>query len=200
MRKFYISFTIAAFMIILAASTVLAGGVIKFGTEIPGTLQISSQDQNLPRTGMEFDTKMGFFMAGECFFDVKENLDVGVGVEYQFTRKTKRYEIDYYYMEEEFNYIPIYVLGRYQINSRSYLTGKVGYNFLEIKDISKDYEVKGGLFLGFGGGSILEDAWQIEVLYSINNGGFKIPADEYNSEVNCDWKYSKIGVSVGYKF
>jgi hypothetical protein len=194
MRKVLLSLIVSVLLLVLAANSVLAGGVIKFGVELPGSVEISAKATGYAEEKDKQDTEMGFSVAGEYFFDLNENLAVGAGAEYQLRRKVKD-------AEKGFNYIPIYALGRYQIDSTFYLTGKIGYNLFQPEDFPEEIKIKGGLFFGLGGGAVFQEVWQIEVLYAINNGGFKIPEEPgYLPEIDIGWKYSKIGVSVGYKF
>lgn len=118
-------------------------------------------------------------------------MTVGAGVEYQLKRKNEG-------AQKGFNHIPLYGLGRYQVNPFFYLTGKVGYNISQVEDSSEVIKVEGGLFYGFGGGMVLSDMWELEILYSTHNGKFE-PKENPGFSYYFDWKYSKIGLSLGLK-
>lgn len=198
MRKLLISLFTSLILLVLSASSVFAGGVIKLGIELPGsfqTIERYEEVENSPGLSLILDTKMGYSVAGEFFFNLGEKLAVGAGAEYQLNRKTEQHHTPYgWYYEEEFSWIPIYALARCQIDSTFYVTGKVGYNLLHLEDYPESVEFKGGLFYGFGGGVVLSDVFQVEAIYSTNNG----KAVEGDSEVGI--KYSKLGVSIGCKF
>lgn len=189
--------TVVVLLVVLSASSVLAGGVVKFGVELPGTIYFIFPVKDLPSEALIYDTKMGFSVGGEFFFDLGERLAVGVGADYQLNRKSERYETSLFYMEEEFKFIPLYALARCQIDSTYYVTGKVGYNLVEFQNYTAEYDFRGGLFYGFGGGVVLEDVFQVEVLYSVNNAKSTYQDDE---DFECAIKYTKLGIALGYKF
>ncbi|MBA2132436.1 outer membrane beta-barrel protein [Capillibacterium thermochitinicola] len=192
MRKVLRSLTIIVLLLVLSAGSALAGGVIKVGADVGGQVEIQGKVLGIVILEEKNDTETGISIGGEYFFDMNESLVVGVGVEYQLKRKNEG-------AEKGFNFVPLYVLGRYNVSPSFYFTGKVGYNLFQAEDLPEELKTKGGLFYGFGGGIIFADTLQLEILYSMNNG--KIVLDE-DIGVNYEliWNYSKIGVSIGYKF
>lgn len=193
MRKVLRALTITVFLLILSAGSALAGGVIKVGADVGGQVEFQEKVLGIVILEGKKDTETGISIGGEYFFDMNESLVVGVGVEYQLNRKNEG-------AEKGFNYIPLYALGRYQLSPTLYLTGKVGYNLLQVEGNTEGVEVKGGLFFGIGGGTLLSDSLQLEILYSIHNGELIEKIEEYGMNHTLTWKYSKIGVSIGYKF
>jgi hypothetical protein len=96
----------------------------------------------------------------------------------------------------KFHYTPIYALGRYLLDS-FYLTLKAGYNLFTIdEELPEEVNLQGGLFYGIGGGMDFGQ-FQVELLYSINNGARKMVVPPETFSLN--YKYSKISLSVGYK-
>lgn len=192
MRKVLRSLTIIVLLLVLSASSVLAGGVVKVGMDLGGEVKIQEKIPGYGTYEFDNDTESGISIGGEYFFDLNESLAVGAGVEYQLKRKNEG-------AEKGFNFVPLYALGRYNVSPSFYFTGKVGYNLFQAEDLPEELKTKGGLFYGFGGGIIFADTLQLEILYSMNNG--KIVLDE-DIGVNYEliWNYSKIGVSIGYKF
>lgn len=192
MRRLTVSLIIATLLMIFTANTVLAGGVIKVGADVGGKVKLTEKVEGWPNVSVENDTEMGFSVGGEFFYDLNESLAVGAGAEYQLNRKNEG-------AEKGFNFIPIYALGRFQIDPTFFLTGKIGYNLFQVEDLDEELKTKGGLFFGFGGGAILGDKLQLELLYSIHNGKF-----EYEEDLGFDyalcWKYTKIGLSAGFLF
>jgi hypothetical protein len=121
---------------------------------------------------------------------------IGAGITYQFPRCQERFKGDFYF-------IPVY--GLIKIRSASekvapYGIGQIGYNIIFEGDT--DYkgtgiyaaDLEGGLYYGVGGGIILGEKFQIEALYSVNNGTATILGTEFDIE------YSKVTLSVGVNF
>lgn len=192
MRKLLASLSLATLLLVLVSTSVLAGGVIKVGADVGGESEIKVTAADGTSVSVNDDTKTGISIGGEYFFDLNESLAVGAGVEYQLTRKNEGAEIG-------FNFIPLYALGRYHISQDFYLTGKIGYNLLQFEENPDGAKPKGGLYYGFGGGLIFSDRYQLEILYSIHNGRFE-PEEDPGVDYKVTYKYSKIGLTVGYKF
>ena len=77
-----------------------------------------------------------------------------------------------------------------------YLTVKAGYNLFQADNVPEDMTVNGGLCYGIGGGTTFADAFQVELLYSVNNGAIKAKDPSVPGEMK--YKYSKISLSMGY--
>lgn len=192
MRKLFASLFLTTLLLVLVSTSVLAGGVIKVSADVGGEVVLKEKMQGIVLSEAKDDTEMGISIGGEYFFDLNESLAVGAGVEYQLTRKNEGAEIG-------FNNIPLYALGRYQISPSLYLTGKVGYNIFQVEEPLEGLQIKGGLFYGFGGGVIFSDMLQLEILYSIHNAKLE-PEEDFGLSYYMGWEYSKIGLSVGFKF
>ena len=54
--------------------------------------------------------------------------------------------------------------------------------------------LNGGIYYGMGAGLMINEKFQAELLYSVNNGSSELLG------VDFDVEYSKLGVSVGFIF
>jgi hypothetical protein len=186
------SLIIVTLLLVFTANAVLAGGVIKVGADVGGELGVTVKQEGFLPVSLKNDTEMGFSVGGEIYYDLNESLAVGAGAEYQLKRKEKG-------GVDGFNFIPIYALGRFQIDPNFYVTGKVGYNLYMQENLPEQLKAKGGLFFGFGGGAVFNDMLQLEVLYSIHNGKWELKEDP-GVDYDLSWKYTKIGISAGFLF
>lgn len=193
MRKAGVVLLVTTLLLVLVSTSVLAGGVIKISADVGGELKEKVKEEGQLVFKGEEDIEMGFSVGGELFLALSDKVEVGAGAEYQTYRKTE-------YTSIEFNYIPVYVLGRLKITPEFYVTGKVGYNWFDVNEEKPAYvTLKGGLFYGVGGGMVLNEILQLEILYSTHNGGWITELEGYPKQ-EFDWKYSKIGLSAGVKF
>lgn len=185
MRKGLLALVLSLLLVVFSAGSVFAGIVVKVGPDISGKIEAS-----LSGVSASTDVKMGITVGGEYLFDSDSDLVYGAGFEYQLAR-----QVD---IEDgiKFNYTPIYALARYQLDS-FYLTLKAGYNLFTIdEELPEEINLQGGLFYGIGGGMDFGQ-FQVELLYSINNGARKMVVPPETFSLN--YKYSKISLSVGYK-
>lgn len=163
-----------------------SSGVVKIGVDMLGKHEISG----LGLEGSE-DVKMGFSLSGEYTFSISKNFGIGAGITLQVPRSQKDFKGD-------FSFVPIYGL----VKTRSatgdispYLIGQLGYNLFQGDSTYTGTAVlSGGMYYGIGGGLILEDGFQGELLYSVNEGSAELLG--YDFKV----KYSKITFSIGYSF
>lgn len=189
MRKGLIVLTLLAFLVALPAEAVLAGVVLKVGPDVAGKMEFALSAPGIPTRSDKENVKMGITVGAEYIFDSGNNLAFGGGFEYQLKREIDKEG------DSKFNYIPIYALGRYQLDS-FYLTVKAGYNLFQADNVPEDMTVNGGLCYGIGGGTTFADAFQVELLYSVNNGAIKAKDPSVPGEMK--YKYSKISLSMGY--
>lgn len=181
MRKGLITLILSLVLVAFSAGSVLAGIVVKVGPDVAGEL-----DAHISPYSITYDVKTGITIGGEYILDSDKDLTFGAGFEYQLTRETE--------FKDKFNFIPVYALARYQFDA-FYMTVKAGYNLLQFENLPEEAETTGGLFYGIGGGMTF-DKFQVELLYSVNNGEIGT-----KTGINImDIKYSKISLSVGYKF
>lgn len=178
----------------------------------------------------EIDIKSGFALTLELGKAINENIGLGIGATYQFKRGIDEKGAD----DAEFNFIPIYGMIKFWTDAGEILPFgivQIGYNLFQGTDDMKtlyyyeadyDYEagarwkdcdMKGGLYWGIGGGIILQNGVQIQLLYSVNNGSIEGSDYEYyyigydgsdygeeSSDIIAEIKYSKISISAGITF
>jgi hypothetical protein len=185
--------SILSIVLLFAISTVnnaFAGGAIKIGVDLEGDHDVSG----LGESGSA-DVDMGFSLSAEFFGSIGDNVDIGGGLTWQLPRSQKDFEGDFYF-------IPLYGMVRVQSSSAKvapYAVGQLGYNFFFGDDDYKGTginaaDLEGGLYYGIGGGIIINDKFQIEALYSVNNGSADILGYDFDIE------YSTISIIFGFIF
>lgn len=190
MKKTVIMLTLSALLAIFTVNNALAGGAIKIGIDLAGDHDVSGYGLS----GSE-DVDMGFSLSAEFFGSIGDNVDIGGGLTWQLPRSQKDFEGDFYF-------IPLYGMIRVQSSSAKvapYAVGQLGYNFFFGDDDYKGTgiyaaDLEGGLYYGIGGGIIINDKFQIEALYSVNNGSADILGYDFDIE------YSKISIIFGFIF
>ena len=171
------------------------GGSLKLGIDLEGEIEFSEDYTSENREKKE-DVENGFSVAGEFFAKISDNIELGAGIIYQFPRSGEDSE------DVEFNFVPIYGTLRMRSSNKNmapYLIGQMGYNFfygdsLSANGLTFDFDYKGGLYWGIGGGFLIKKKFLVELLYSVNNGTIELFGYEF------DTKYSKVSISLGYNF
>jgi hypothetical protein len=161
-------------------------GTVKIGLDMSGEHEVSG----LGLSGSE-DVEMGFSLSVEYVAAINENLGLGAGITYQMPRSQEDFEGD-------FNFMPIYGLVKLRATSNDispYLIGQLGYNlFYGDSDYKGSGSLSGGIYYGIGAGIIFQKGFQVELLYSVNNGSYELLGYDFDIE------YSKIGLFLGYNF
>lgn len=175
-----------------------SGGSIKFGMDTSGKHKVSGAGLS-GSEAVDNGTSVSFEIAPVN----DEGIGIGAGITYQLPRNQKDYE-------GKFNFVPIYGLIKIcspPSEASPYFIGQLGYNLLYEGD--KDYtgeemSLSGGTYYGIGAGLILQDEFQIEVLYSVNKGEGSYPGGYvygwYVPPFTIDVEYSKISLSIGFCF
>lgn len=145
--------------------------------------------------------------------NLNENVEVGIGLAYQFNSKLKEYKgSDYTSKMGKYDTLPLYIIGKYKFDSfdngiTPYLKANLGYSFnfnekdghINVDGMDRKYKVavKNGLYLGFGAG-IEYNNFIVDLMYqtssakaTISGEGMKSDKDYFNSP--------KITLAVGYK-
>lgn len=146
------------------------------------------------------DVDTGFGIGGEVTLPINEQVIVGGGIVYQFSRGIDE---EAPWDEFSFNYVPIYALIQYQFKGQGvtpFIGANLGYNllFAEGPDEIGDIETGGGIYWGIGGGVVFENKFFIEALYTTNNGTAKFENDP--SDDTYDHTYTKFSIFVGKRF
>ncbi len=170
--------------------------------------------------------KIGHEIAVEVTKEVLPNFELGLGVAYQNHGKAEKniynisagQNITNYYEMPEMKSIPLYVTTKYNlpINTmvKPYLKADLGYSFnkidgkLGIIDIrggkrlnipSYETEIKDGTYFGIGGGFEYND-FTMDLMYKINKAELEYGEKDSKKREKKDLDYSRITLSVGYKF
>jgi hypothetical protein len=161
-----------------------AGVLVKVGYDAPGTHKVENGGS------VSTDVDSGGFLSGELYATINPHVELGAGLELPNARSLENFN-------GEFMFIPIYVLARlYPITGpvAPYVAGRIGMNlFLADDDYKNNGDVESGAHLGIGAGIDINKI-QIELLISANTGRLEV------GSTCVDVTYSKVGVSVGYRF
>ena len=166
------------------------GGTLKLGIDFIGEHEVSGYGLS----GTEDVDASGSFSA-ELFGKIGNNVDLGCGITLQSPRSQERFGGDFYF-------VPLYGAIRARFGTAKvapYFIGQVGYNFFDGDSDYKGYgmyegDLEGGLYWGLGGGVIINKHFLIELLYSVNNGSYKVLGYDFDIE------YSKVTFNLGYNF
>lgn len=157
------------------------------------------EDRNLS----DSDMKNGFSLSLELGRAIIEKLGIGVGATYQFPRAVDESGE----RDAKFNFVPLYGLVKLWTNSIGLFPFgmlQLGYNFFlgndEFKTIggerAEELDLGGGMYWALGGGIIFPGGFEIELLYTVNNGSISGSENYFEEEI----RYSKIAISGGITF
>ncbi len=161
-----------------------SGILVKVGLDAPGTHKVENGGS------VSTDVDGGAFLSGEIYAGINPHVELGAGFELPTARSLEN-------ISGDFMFIPLYGVARLypMVGSVApYVTGRIGLNlYLGDDDYKGSGELESGGHLGLGAGIDMNRV-QIEALLSVNTG---------RAEVGPTWvdvTYSKLGVSVGYRF
>ncbi|WP_130891041.1 outer membrane beta-barrel protein [Fusobacterium ulcerans] len=158
----------------------------------------------------------GYELTVEVMREVYSNLELGLGLSYQDHGNPK--SVTTYYVDENikseipgFKSVPLYVTAKYNFpvegNVKPYLKADLGYSFNDengdVKISSSELglnfltKVENGLYYGIGAGAEYNN-FVVDLMYKVNKA--KIKADIYGERIKKDLDYSRVTLSVGYKF
>lgn len=170
-------------------------------TTFKGTYDIIGETElrESPGSG-KAEVKNGFALSLELGKVILEKIGLGMGATYQFPREINEPGSG----DAKFNFIPFYGLVKFWTEAAGVFPFgmvQVGYNLLLGNDDFKRYggqtdeltKLSGGIYWGLGGGIILLNGIQLELLYSVNNSS----VTDDNPFYSGDMKYSKISISAG---
>ncbi|UCB47065.1 MAG: hypothetical protein JSV25_06530 [Spirochaetota bacterium] len=151
-------------------------GKVKLGSQILGNHKTVYQD-----SFYSIDTMIGVSSGAEFFYALHENINVGVGFEYQIPREQNQ-------NPGGFNFLPIFAVIRFPFSLElfePYAIGRFGFNFFFGDDQYRgtgagNSNLEGGIYYSIGSGvsipgisfSILNIPLNpfLEVNYSVNHG------------------------------
>ncbi len=166
----------------------------------------------------------GYELTVEVMREVYPNFELGLGLSYQDHGDPKKnttgnWEIDntgkIYDITSEipgFKSVPLYVTAKYNFpvegNIKPYLKADLGYSFnsdngdvkasvIGYETIKFSTKVENGLYYGIGAGAEYNN-FVIDLMYKMNKAEIKI--DDDGDKYKKDLDYSRVTLSVGYKF
>lgn len=161
---------------------------------------------------------LGFEFALEGTRNITDNLELGLGIAYQQNAKLKTHSnhLKEKYEMGNYNSVPLYVTGRYNITTFSneiipYVKANLGYSFnLNEKDVkfrdtdgvgvtsTGNLKVDNGLYYGAGVGMEYKD-FLMDIMYqqTIADAKVSFQGEKTNKK---SFDYSRVTLSLGYKF
>ncbi|CAK7016460.1 outer membrane beta-barrel protein [Fusobacterium varium] len=162
----------------------------------------------------------GYELTVEVMREVYPNFELGLGLSYQDhgdpkKNTNKNWQNEGYDMTSEipgFKSVPLYVTAKYNFpvegNIKPYLKADLGYSFnsdngdIKIWDTEGDSfkyftKVENGLYYGIGAGAEYNN-FVVDLMYKVNRAEMK--ADVDGERIKKDLDYSRITLSVGYRF
>lgn len=210
-----------AALVVISASTFAANVTVFGGINTNGSLQFDGYSK--------MDTKLGYTAGVEAHKSVAKLgngiLEAGVGTKYDSTIINDETKTAYEYAST----MPVYGSLKYNYkankNLNVYIQGKVGYTFAfdgKVMDdlnalikrvadannttIDAKYEMKGKMYSGVAIGAEMGN-YSLALSYDITKADMEITgseaklwADYYGDTVNSSAEYSKVALTVGYKF
>lgn len=178
-------------IILLSLVLVFSLSSLTLAQEMPGDFKVKAELDFLG-SHEDDDVDTGFSLTGEYMFPETSNMQLrgkelafGAGLTYQLPRALSDNS------NREFNFTTLYGTAHYELQQDSYFIGQLGYNMLSGNDNYENQgDVSGGLYYALGMGMNLQDQFDGEILYSVNNG----------SVGNSDVSYSKLTFGVSYTF
>lgn len=184
--------SLAFLLVFVMSSGAFAALSLKMGYEPSGTLNsVYTTNGGINLSASDSRPVAGSFsLGGESTRRTVEGLIYGVGTEYQFYRQAEGGNTG-------FSFIPVYGVARAEFpitkRTRSFVFGRVGYNFYQEANPADGYSLHGGLYYAAGAGLILTKNMELQLMYSLNNG----EAD--SAYLNVQHAYSKYSLGMGMK-
>jgi len=149
------------------------GVILKVGADVLGKHKISG----LGLSGTE-DVKVGMSLGLVLYLmDGNGTLRAGVGGDLQISREQQDFSGDFNFNSLFFTFMAHPSI--YNDNVQPFVVGKLGYNFFGGDSEYKGngyYEanLSGGILYGIGVGFVAERIFQVDVMYSVNNGNAEL--------------------------
>ena len=139
--------------------------------------------------------EMPVSLGAEFFYEAIDSLSLGLGVNYTFDSDSKS-EIDGGKPKAGTTNVYLAVKPEAKLDSSIfssiYAIGQIGVSFLRTESRGESFSTDAGIYLGFGAGTVIKDAFIVELILSSSNG--KI------SDYDADVQYTATTLNVGYKF
>lgn len=162
----------------------------------------------------------GYELTVEVMREVYPNFELGIGLSYQDhgdpkKNTNKNWQNEGYDITSEipgFKSVPLYVTAKYNFpvegNIKPYLKADLGYSFNDKnRDLKGDIighgtikystKVEDGMYFGIGAGAEYNN-FVVDLMYKMNKAEIKI--DDDGDKYKKDLDYSRVTLSVGYKF
>jgi len=156
------------------------GGNMHYSTTVSQYSYSSSGDSDVKDTG--------FFIGADYSINKQANTDFGIGAQYLFER-------------DSFSVLPIDVYGKLKIGHDFTAVGRLGYNFLSIKDKSSDTKINNGVCYSLGLEGNISPEMKLFADYSVYNGGVTSTYSDSNIgsyDVKTDISYSTFGFGLSF--
>mgnify|MGYP006308603045 CR=1 FL=1 len=142
------------------------------------------------------DISSGYSITAEYLKAFNGKLELGLGLKYQFDRKTLAGEDNGSWNEGvKLSFIPVYGLAKISFNSL-YFKGQAGYSFFDMSwSGESDVEYKGDVYYGLGFGKEFNDFMAVEAVYNVNKGKVR-----NTSSSDSNVSYSNISLSLQLSF
>lgn len=166
----------------------------------------------------------GYELTVEVMREVYPNLELGLGLSYQDHGDPKKNTTgdwildntgDLYDLKTEikgFKSVPLYAVAKYNFpvegNIKPYIKADLGYSFNSDKGDVKvsvlgegstkySTKVENGLYYGIGAGAEYNN-FVVDLMYKVNRAEIKV--NDGGDRIKKDLDYSRVTLSVGYKF
>tara|TARA_B100002003_G_scaffold221301_1_gene224242 strand:+ start:414 stop:971 length:558 start_codon:yes stop_codon:yes gene_type:complete len=175
---------------------------VAFTTFLIGQIRISADLGGKIGDGQyDNDTKMGITLGYDHALGSWNNINYGVGVEYQLNRGLDIQGAVGY--EPKFGFTSIYLFDRYNINPTMYVGTKLGYaiSFNGNDDLTREgADLSGGLMWSFGFGYSINDQMIVESGYASNAGTSEVGSVEEENINKSDITYTRVYFAFIYNF
>ncbi|WP_300392813.1 outer membrane beta-barrel protein [Fusobacterium sp.] len=213
MKKILLGMTLLSTVAMGAEGTNL---YLRAGADINGKFDVVKPEASEPAN--KRDAKdFGYEFSTEITKEIYKDLEIGVGISYQDHGSPERLVIgthkDTKLNMPKIKSTPVYFTTKYNlpVNTmvKPYLKADLGYSFnsisgkFKVEDFAFDEsysfptEIKDGAYFGIGAG-IEYNNLTADIMYKINKSKIKIETPNGTIKDNLD--YSRITLSVGYKF
>ncbi|WP_372520830.1 outer membrane beta-barrel protein [Candidatus Ruminimicrobiellum ovillum] len=172
----------------------------KLGLGVDTSVRVSASRMGDFGYGIKPD--MPFMLGAEFFYGTSDMFSVGLGANYVFDTEADFQTEETVKVKGGTTNIYLAVKPEFKVESNLissvYLIGQFGLSFgrseAKANGHSESFDLDSGIYLGAGFGTMIKDAFFVELIFSSCNGEFTIEG------TSVDIRYSITSVNVGYKF